>query len=67
MAQSGFGAGEAGTIAVCLLASVLAGWLLYRLVETPFMRLRERWVPARAAVLPAARATFSPARGPAPR
>jgi peptidoglycan/LPS O-acetylase OafA/YrhL len=67
MAQSGSGAGEAGTIAACLLASVLAGWLLYRLVETPFMRLRERWVPARAAVLPAAPAAFSPVRGPAPR
>lgn len=26
-------------------ASVLAGWLLYRLVETPFMLLRARWVP----------------------
>ena len=25
-----------------LPASVLAGWLLYALVETPFMRLRER-------------------------
>jgi peptidoglycan/LPS O-acetylase OafA/YrhL len=27
---------------------VLAGWLLYRLVETPFMRLRERYVPGNA-------------------
>ena len=26
-------------------ASVLAGWLLYRLVETPFMLLRDRYVP----------------------
>lgn len=35
---------------VCLLAlSVLSGWLLYRLVETPFMRLRERYVPSNLA------------------
>jgi peptidoglycan/LPS O-acetylase OafA/YrhL len=33
------------TIGVALLSSVFAGWLLYRLVETPFMRLRARWVP----------------------
>jgi peptidoglycan/LPS O-acetylase OafA/YrhL len=31
-----------------LLASLLAGWLLYRLVETPFMALRERYVPSNA-------------------
>jgi peptidoglycan/LPS O-acetylase OafA/YrhL len=34
------------TIAAALAASLLAGWLLYRLVETPFMRLRERYVPS---------------------
>ncbi|MBY0240003.1 MAG: acyltransferase [Burkholderiaceae bacterium] len=28
------------------LASVVTGWLLYVLVETPFMALRERWFPA---------------------
>ena len=27
-------------------AGVFGGWLLYRLVETPFMRLRARWYPA---------------------
>ena len=32
-----------------LALSVLAGWLLYRLIETPFMRLRERYVPSNAA------------------
>jgi peptidoglycan/LPS O-acetylase OafA/YrhL len=31
-----------------LLASLLAGWLLYRLVETPFMALRARYVPSNA-------------------
>ncbi len=33
-------------IGVSLLLSVLSGWLLYRLVETPFMALRERWLPS---------------------
>jgi peptidoglycan/LPS O-acetylase OafA/YrhL len=32
-----------------LAQSVLAGWLLYRLVETPFMALRERYVPSNLA------------------
>jgi peptidoglycan/LPS O-acetylase OafA/YrhL len=27
-------------------ASALAGWLLYRVVETPFMKLRDRYVPS---------------------
>jgi peptidoglycan/LPS O-acetylase OafA/YrhL len=27
-------------------ASALVGWLLYRLVETPFMKLRDRYVPS---------------------
>ncbi len=33
-------------IGLIMLASLLGGWLLYRLVETPFMRLRERLSPA---------------------
>jgi peptidoglycan/LPS O-acetylase OafA/YrhL len=45
MGDAGYGAGHPLTIGVALAASVLAGWLLYRLVETPFMRLRERYVP----------------------
>lgn len=36
------------TIAAVMAAGVLGGWLLYRVVETPFMRLRERWYPASA-------------------
>jgi peptidoglycan/LPS O-acetylase OafA/YrhL len=32
-----------------MAAGVLAGWVLYRLVETPFMRLRARWYPAQCA------------------
>ncbi|WP_313705859.1 acyltransferase [Massilia sp.] len=48
---STLGYGPQTTVAiVSLLAlSVLAGWLLYRLVETPFMRLRERYVPSNQA------------------
>jgi peptidoglycan/LPS O-acetylase OafA/YrhL len=42
---AGYGPGHPLTIAAALAASVLAGWLLYRLVETPFMRLRECYFP----------------------
>lgn len=38
-------AGPAG-IAILALASLAAGWLLYKVVETPFMALREKYVPA---------------------
>jgi len=43
MAQAGYGAEAPVTIAACMAASLVAGWLLYVLVETPFMRLRARW------------------------
>jgi len=45
MGEAGFAAGHPLAIAVALAASVGAGWLLYRVVETPFMWLRERYVP----------------------
>jgi peptidoglycan/LPS O-acetylase OafA/YrhL len=32
-------------IALVMAAALLGGWLLYRLVETPFMNLRARWFP----------------------
>jgi peptidoglycan/LPS O-acetylase OafA/YrhL len=35
----------ASTVAMAV-ASVAAGWLLYTVVETPFMTLRNRWLPA---------------------
>jgi len=57
MRELGFGAEHPLTIAALLALSVLGGWLLYRLVETPFMLLRERYVPGNAA----------PALSPAPR
>jgi len=49
LAEAGYGPEHPATIAAALAASVLAGWLLYRLVETPFMRLRERYVPGNSA------------------
>ncbi|HEX8604319.1 MAG TPA: acyltransferase, partial [Pseudoduganella sp.] len=35
-------------IAAVMAAGILGGWLLYRIVETPFMRLRDRLYPADA-------------------
>jgi peptidoglycan/LPS O-acetylase OafA/YrhL len=52
----GYGPQTPVAIASLLALSVLAGWLLYRLVETPFMRLRERYVPSNLA-----RPMFTPA------
>ena len=39
--------GAPATIAAVMAAGILGGWVLYRLVETPFMRARERWYPGR--------------------
>ncbi|MFZ6679900.1 acyltransferase family protein [Undibacterium sp. Tian12W] len=33
------------TIILVTVAGVFGGWLLYRMVETPFMQLRARWFP----------------------
>jgi peptidoglycan/LPS O-acetylase OafA/YrhL len=52
LGAAGYGPGHPWTIAAALTASVLAGWLLYRLVEWPFMRLRERHVPGNGAAPP---------------
>jgi peptidoglycan/LPS O-acetylase OafA/YrhL len=38
--------GSAAGVAIMTAASILFGWLLYWLVEMPFMALRERWVPS---------------------
>jgi peptidoglycan/LPS O-acetylase OafA/YrhL len=38
--------GKWALVAVAVAASLLGGWLLYRLVETPFMMLRERYFPS---------------------
>ncbi|MFM9436511.1 peptidoglycan/LPS O-acetylase OafA/YrhL [Janthinobacterium sp. CG_23.3] len=42
----GMGPDTAPAMLAMAAASVAAGWLLYRLVETPFMRLRQRHVPS---------------------
>jgi peptidoglycan/LPS O-acetylase OafA/YrhL len=34
------------TIAAIMAAGILGGWVLYRVIETPFMQLRARWYPA---------------------
>ena len=49
MAARGFGAEHPATIVAMLGLSVVTGWLLYKLVESPFMWLRERYVPSNAA------------------
>ncbi|CUI07801.1 acyltransferase [Massilia sp. P8910] len=37
------------TVLLLFAASIFAGWLLFRCVETPFMQLRARWYPSRRA------------------
>jgi peptidoglycan/LPS O-acetylase OafA/YrhL len=41
----GYGPETLTAIVAIMAGSVVSGWLLYRCVETPFMLLRERWVP----------------------
>jgi peptidoglycan/LPS O-acetylase OafA/YrhL len=55
----GYGPDSPFAIAIMLALSVLSGWLLYRLVETPFMALRARFVPSNLA--PSASPLTSPA------
>jgi peptidoglycan/LPS O-acetylase OafA/YrhL len=45
LAARGHGPDSLVAIGVSLALSLLSGWLLYRLVETPFMALRERYLP----------------------
>jgi peptidoglycan/LPS O-acetylase OafA/YrhL len=42
----GYGPESAVAIMAMLALSVFAGWLLYVCVETPFMKLRARYVPS---------------------
>ena len=42
----GWGADTWQAIVIMSAASIVAGWLLYVLVETPFMKLRDRYVPS---------------------
>jgi len=53
------------TVAIMFLASLAGGWLLYRLVETPFMRLRRTIAPSNftaASASPAEPSAAYPAR-----
>jgi len=60
------GVSDGARLAIITLACIAMGGLLYRLVEAPFMALRDRLVPsnfgddARPAMLPAAAETVSP-------
>ena len=45
LAERGIAPDSLAAIALLMGASVLSGWLMYLLVETPFMRLRERYFP----------------------
>lgn len=53
LAARGIDAASAGGIALMVAASLLAGWLMYVLVETPFMALRRRYFSAPARSAPA--------------
>lgn len=44
--QAGYGPDTLPAMLVMIVASIFSGWLLYRVVETPFMRLRDRFVPS---------------------
>jgi peptidoglycan/LPS O-acetylase OafA/YrhL len=57
--ELGYGAGHPVTIACALLASLAAGWLLYCVVETPFMALRARFVPGNRKRAPVAAEPFA--------
>jgi peptidoglycan/LPS O-acetylase OafA/YrhL len=45
----GIDAGAPATVAAVMAAGIVGGWVLYRCVETPFMRLRARWTTAHTA------------------
>lgn len=64
MQAQGWGPESWQAIGLMAAACVLAGWLLYRLVETPFMTLRDRFVPGNMA-RPVAQPGGLPAGSPA--
>jgi peptidoglycan/LPS O-acetylase OafA/YrhL len=41
----GIAPGSPLTVLVVTVVALAGGWLLYALVEQPFMRLRDRWFP----------------------
>ena len=64
----GIDADSAAAAVASILVCLVGGWLLYRLVETPFMKLRDRFVPtaflATFITLPARTAGLSRPRSP---
>jgi peptidoglycan/LPS O-acetylase OafA/YrhL len=60
----GHGAEEPAVIVFLLALSVLVGWVLYRLVETPFMALRERYFPSNSPRPTVAAVSVSPESAP---
>ena len=48
LSERGYGPDSALVIGALMVVSVLSGWVLFRCVETPFMWLRERYVPLKA-------------------
>jgi peptidoglycan/LPS O-acetylase OafA/YrhL len=46
LVSRGIDPGAPLTIAAVMAAGILGGWILYRVIETPFMQLRARWYPA---------------------
>jgi peptidoglycan/LPS O-acetylase OafA/YrhL len=52
LVKHGIDPGAPLTIVTVMAVGVFGGWVLYRLVETPFMRLRARWYPATPSVSP---------------
>jgi len=63
LVSRGIDPGAPLTIAAVMAAGIGGGWVLYRVVETPFMRLRARWYPAgRTKTSPSA---YSPGTAPA--
>lgn len=49
---------------IILALSLLAAWLLFLLVETPFMRLRQRWLPTQVNTAQTAKVSAAPAKTP---
>ncbi|WP_307719418.1 acyltransferase family protein [Massilia cavernae] len=49
MQELGYGPESPVTIAALMALSLLSGWVLYKLVESPFMALRDRYVPSNSA------------------
>jgi len=49
LAEMGYGPDSLVAILAMLALSLLSGWVLYKAVETPFMMLRDRYVPTNSA------------------